>query len=541
MICNFNVEDLGVIIEADLCIVGGGMAGLSLAREFLGTDVQVCVLESGGFDFEAETQDLYEQENVGLPRSPQAISRLRLFGGSSALWAGRCAPLSKQDFAKRDWVTQSGWPIEHESLTPYYLKANQVLGLGPHVYDSRLWKLLDTPHPDPFQAHKLQDQFWQFSSSWMNPKGPVRFGRDFRAELEQAENIQILLHANVFDIVSEGQGQHVTELQIKTLNGWQGSAKARHYVLACGGIENSRLLLASQGDIPTGLGNQNDQVGRYFMEHPRGTCAEVVGKESDIERLQKRCGHHWLDDARGKRHVYLSGVGASDTLQRKQGILNVDVSLVVEENVESGTRAAERLLKGGSSDKGEDAWLVLKDLDEVASNSVRRYVQQRPPIIEAKKVSLECHVEQAPNKDSRITLSSEKDALGMPRSKMNWVLGQQEQRTIQELTIAIGAEFGRLQLGRVKLADWVMDPGENWTRGVQDVAHHMGGTRMSTSPHSGVVNGDCKVHQTDNLYIAGSSVFPTSGCVNPTLTIVALSIRLADHLKQRLQSSRRSA
>ncbi len=536
MIEDFRDADSGAFIEADLCIVGAGAAGLTLATEFIGTGIRVVVLESGGFNLEMPIENLYEIENTGLPRSPQVVSRLRYFGGSTNMWAGRCAPLTELDFAPREWVDESGWPIEHASLRPYYLRANKVLGLGPHIYDNRLWKILDEPHPVPFQESKLKTQFWQFSSSPVNPKEPVRFGRDFKGELEKADNIRVLLHANLVKIDTLGEGQHVSGMEISTLSGIRGRVKAKQFVLACGGIENSRLLLAAHEDNPAGLGNEHDQVGRYFMEHPRGTCATAVGEADELEAIQKRCGHHWYDDAHGRRHVYLSGIGASDQLQREQKILNCDVSIVATQDVDSGTLAAERLMKGQSADKAEDALRVLKDLGEVTSNAVRRYMQHRPPIVAATSVDFECHIEQAPNPDSRITLSEEKDALGMPRSRVHWVLSEQEHQTIKTFSMNLAAELARLKLGRIKLADWVLEGGESWTAGVQDVAHHMGGTRMSANPEHGVVDPDCRLHSTDNLFVAGSSVFPTSGCVNPTLTITALSLRLADHLKEVLKA-----
>ncbi|MGV6857528.1 MAG: GMC oxidoreductase [bacterium] len=536
MIEDFRQADSGAFFEADVCIVGGGAAGLTIATEFVGTRTRVCVLESGGFNLEMPIENLYEIENTGLPRSPQVVSRLRYFGGSTNMWAGRCAPLTELDFSHRDWVDHSGWPIEHASLKPYYLRANGVLGLGPNIYDNRLWKVLDELRPEPFHEGKLKTQFWQFSSSPTNPKDPVRFGRDFRAELEKADNIRVLLHANLVKMDASGEGQHVSGLEISTLEGIRGRVKAKQYVLACGGIENSRLLLAAQDDVPLGLGNEHDQVGRYFMEHPRGTCATAVGEGDELEAIQKRCSHHWYDDKHGRRHVYLAGIGASDQLQREVKILNCDVSIVTTEDADSGTLAAERLIKGQSADSAEDAFRVIKDLGEVTGNAVRRYMQHRPPIVAAKSLDFECHIEQAPNPDSRISLSREKDALGMPRSKVNWVLSEQEHQSIKTFSMNLATELARLKLGRIKLADWVLEDGAGWTRGVQDVAHHMGGTRMSESPQNGVVNTDCRLHSTDNLFVAGSSVFPTSGCVNPTLTITALSLRLADHLKERLKA-----
>lgn len=529
MILDFNQWPDGQVIEADLCIAGAGAAGLTLAREFLGSSTRVVVLESGGEIYDHATQSLYEMVNVGLPRGPEMVARVRQFGGSTNLWAGRCAPLSKLDFSQRDWVPHSGWPIQREDLDPYYERANAVLGLGPVLYDEGLYQAMGHDVPEAFSTDKLRQQFWQFSRGAQNNGQPIRFGADYRETFDKADNIQLFLHANLKEIVTDESGQRVTGLRVASLNGKSADVKAGRVVLACGGIENARLLLASRSVNPAGVGNDHDQVGRYFMEHPRGTSGLVVA--GNTEALQELCRHHWLETDSG-RQVYLSGIAAADAYQRRKQILNCDVSVVEYEDPESGTRAMERLLKSESGDYGDDIWRVMGDLADVAQNSYRRLVDKKPPIIDAEKIQFECHIEQAPNPLSRITLADDVDALGMLKGKMDWRLGEMEQKTIESFMTTLAAELARLNLGRVKIADWVLDRSSNWTQGVQDVAHHMGSTRMSSSPGTGVVDANARVHGVENLFVAGSSVFSTAGCVNPTYTLVAQSIRLADHLKK---------
>ncbi len=525
-------------IEADLCIVGAGAAGITLAREFIGSPLQVCVLESGGETFEPATQALYDMVNTGLPRAPQSVSRIRQLGGSTNLWAGRCAPLDPLDFQRRDWVPRSGWPIDRDTLAPWYARAVDVLHLGAPVFDHRLYPLAEEA-PPRFASDKLALRYWQFSHSLVQPGNPVRFGTEYRDELARAKNLRVFLHANLTDIDTGPQDtRHVRGLTVRSLKGNRTRVRARYYVLACGGIENARLLLASRATNPAGLGNDHDQVGRCFMEHPRGTCAVLRG--AGMARLQELCRHHWVDRG-GERYVFLTGLRARPEWQRERQLLNCDVSLVEHEVPDSGTRALERLLHHRSSHQGEDIWRVLRDLDEVARNAARRYLDHKPPRIAAREITFECHIEQAPNPDSRITLAAETDALGMPRGRMHWQLGELEHRTIAAFTRSLAAELARLGLGRLRIADWVLDGGDGWTRGVQDVAHHMGSTRMSNDPRQGVVTPDGRLHGTDNLYIAGSSVFPTAGCVNPTFTIVALTLRLADHLRGRLRREAASA
>ncbi len=518
-------------IEADLCIVGAGAAGITLAREFIDRPLQVCLLESGGLDFEPDVQKLYDMVNTGLPRAPQGVTRIRQLGGSTNLWTGRCAPLDPLDFQPRPWVPRSGWPFERATLLPWYRRAASVLDLGAEVFDDGLCRRAGET-PATLASDKLALRYWQFSRSRVLPGNPVRFGIDYRDELARARNLRVFLHATCTDIdTGPEHTRHVHRLTVRSLQGHHATVHARHYVLACGGIENARLLLAARGTNPAGLGNDHDQVGRCFMEHPRGTCATARG---DLRALRELCRHHWLDRD-GRRYVFLTGLRARPEWQRDRQLLNCDVSLVEHEDPESGTRALERLLHHHSLHAGADTWRVLRDLDEVARNALRRYRDHKPPQVAVRDVAFECHIEQAPDPDSRITLAEERDALGVPLGRMHWRLGELERRTIAAFARSLAAELGRLGLARVRIADWVLDGGDGWTRGVQDVAHHMGSTRMAQDPRQGVVNPDGRLHGTDNLYLAGSSVFPTAGCVNPTHTLVALTLRLADHLHHRLR------
>lgn len=513
--------------HCDLCIMGAGAAGITIATQLAESGQQIMLIESGGFNLDIETQNLYATENIGLNRVPQIATRQRYFGGSTHMWAGRSAPLSALDFETRDWVEHSGWPLTREDLDPYYERAGKVLGLGPGI-DDNIWTTLGEERPDPwFNQDKLRTQFWQFSQSPNNPKQPLNFGRDYRDFLDKSENIRVLLHANATNLQAVEQGNHVDYIDVKSLNGKQARIYSKRYVLACGGIENARLLLASNSVEAAGLGNRHDVVGRYFMEHPRGESGIVMG--DDLYTLGDKLNQYWLDSDTG-RHVYLAGVAASDTLQKSRSMLNCDVSLRISEDPESGTRAMERLMHGDSNATGSDIYRVLADLGEVFDSTQRRLLSKRPPVITPQKITFECHIEQAPNPQSRISLSDKKDALGSSLTRMDWQLTQQEHHAINTLSKTMATEFGRLKLGRVKLADWVLNSAPGWETNIQDVAHHMGATRMSDSVENGVVDKHCKVHSVDNLYIAGSSVFPTSGCVNPTLTIVALAIRMADTL-----------
>ena len=516
----------GTAFPCDLCVIGAGAAGIAIARRFAGHRASVVVLESGGFELESATQQLYDFENVGLPRSP--LTRLRYFGGTTGEWDNRCAPLSASDFAPRPWIDHSGWPLSLDELEPYYAAAHDVCGLKLNVYDESLPAILDARMPS-LDGSKLRNQFWQFS-----PGPPVRFGTAYRQELAASTTVRVLLHANATNIQVTPNGTAVEHVEARTLEGVTVRIRPRFVVLCCGGIENARLLLLSNRVEPQGLGNRRDLVGRYFMEHPRTECGVVAAR--DPYWLETTYSGYWRPPPDGAH--FLAGVALSPAAQAREEVLSCAAVFNYDEPF-SGTEALRRLFhraSGGDStaqDIARDVWRAMDDLGEVVINARRKFllpgrdIYRRPQAI-----TMTCDVEQAPNPDSRVTLSSERDALGQPRARIDWRITDLERRTVQALATAIGEEFGRLNVGRVKLPEWLID--RHAPAAFREVHHHMGTTRMAPGPESGVVSRDSQVFGIANLYVAGSSVFPTGGHVNPTLTIVALSLRLADHLASQL-------
>jgi choline dehydrogenase-like flavoprotein len=518
------------LIEADLCIVGSGPAGLSIAKEFANTSIQVLVLESGGLTEEMDTQSLYEIESVGVPRvMQQDIIRSRIFGGTSHVWTGRCAPFDPIDFESRSGVPYSGWPLDRQTLDPYLERAGVNLGLGPHCYDDRLWQHFQVQRPTPLlDTNLIQPTFWQFSKSRHDAGESMRFGRHF---MPDAPNIQVLLHANVTHINTNQAGTQVESLEVRTLEHKRACVKARAIVLCCGGIENARLLLASNRVWPNGVGNHQDTVGRFLMDHPG--C--VLGRfdPQQAAPVQDRFGHYWLDHAAG-RHVYLQGWALSPEIQTREGLLNC-AAFIEQYPAEDDPWNAMRRLRLATQQRRlstahlADGWAIASQPHRLAAGLYRR-MKHRPPLIKAKAIDLYCLVEQSPDPESRVTLSDRKDALGMPLSKLDWRISEQERQTVRRLGQLICQELQRLGLPQPVLADW-LDAQENWRSQFVDRAHPTGTTRMSVNPKEGVVDSNCQVHGVAGLFIAGSSVFPTTGHANPTLMLVALSIRLADWLK----------
>jgi choline dehydrogenase-like flavoprotein len=505
-------------VKADVCVIGAGAAGITIAKEFVGHSASVCLIEGGGLEFEADTQALYDGTNSGRPYYDLDVLRLRYFGGTTNHWAGACMPLDEVDFEERPGIPDTGWPIRRPDLDPYYERAHAVCRLGP--YDYRV----DTWQPDHAKVLRLDGSRITTVIMRVNP---VRFGQSYRAELEESSNVTVYLHANVTDLVASTERDRLDRIEATSLGGRKLYVVAKHFVLATGAIENARLLLANDRVRKAGIGNDHDLVGRYFMEHP--SVPSAILAPSDLS-----ADYALYIGAESGGRFFRGYLALSADLIRNEGLLNARVRVTQTsldvlaakqfEGVRSGGLIFNALAAGRMpANFGKHVANVISDIDDVVIYSYRRGFQ--PARL---AYSFLTELEQAPNASSRVTLVSDRDALGMPKVSLNWSMGELEKRTIRRFNDVLATEFGRSGLGRVRLLEDAADTSSPTLRGSW---HQMGTTRMHGDPRKGVVDANCLVHSVSNLYIAGSSVFPTCGYANPTLTIIALAIRLADHLK----------
>ena len=520
-------------IDADICIIGSGPAGLALALEFEHSFKKVCVLTGGGFDFTAETQDLYEGEQHpdSIDYFGLASCRFRQFGGGSSHWSARCARLSPSDLQKRDWVAYSGWPIEFSELASYYDRSESFFQLSTMGYGQDAGRWLGYPIM-PFAADRLQPLYFQIAG-----KPGVSFERFdpakvYENRLRQSKNIQVVLHAHVTHLQASVDARYVRNVEVVGLRGSEKTERPLHVraekiVLACGGIENPRMLLTANDIMSTGIGNQNDQVGRYFQEHARGPAATVMS-DQPLVSSSYLSGHRRRDG-----HMYKPGIMLAPEIIEKHKILSSGVLIHTEVEKNTGTdallHAISELRNGEFDELDDDLYKVVTDFDDVAANIYHRLVNGRSAQRPVREIWVETETEQAPNPQSRVVLSDERDELGIPRLEMNLQYLEIDKHTVEVMMRTLGAELAQHGLGRLKLEPWIEDKSvlaaDNFS------CHHMGTTRMGDDPALSVVDRNCKVHGMENLYVAGSSVFPTSGYVNPTNTLTALAIRLADHLK----------
>ena len=524
---------LPATLETDLCIVGAGAAGVTLASSLRTSGRDICLVESGGFAPDADTQALYDLRSVGYPPRPDYMSRAHYFGGSCNLWAGRSMALNPIDFESRSWVAHSGWPIPHEEVARYYPRAARILGLPD------LDRLADRDVPERLSQNEqaLLDGkvLVPTASAWA--RTPKRFGASYRSELRRAPNIRTILNLSVTRLVPNADGSAIDRIEAQTLDGLRVAIRARQFVIACGGIENARLLLVSRERLANGIGNQHGLVGRYFMDHPRAVYGRVhVNAGVQLPLLRGRP----LKD--GKLQV---GIGLSPETQRREGLLNHYVTFeeltsgYAEASYQSVVQTMKVVLRrghaGGRLDfarerlKSAPELIYLLSPKELIPHPLyRAYValRDRMPHRRGPRTYVAVYFcEQPPDPDSRVMLDSACDRMGVPLLKLDWRLGDSVRHSVVRLQELLARQLENTGSGRLEASDRDIS--------FTDASHHMGTTRMSEEPSQGVVDGDCRVHGMANLYVAGSSVFPSAGHANPTLTIVALCLRLCERVLAR--------
>lgn len=504
----------GETVRSDICIIGAGAAGITIAREFIDQGIDVALVESGGIDFDPDTQELYKGEDVDSWYSGLEAMRLRFFGGSTNHWDGNCRPLDPIDFYKRPGIANSGWPFGRNELIPFYQRAEAVCELEPFDYSVVEWAGTESDGPLPVAREALVTGVYRRSP-------PTRFGTRYHDELRHAPNVTVYLHANVLQLETNDAATHVTGARVSTLQGKKVNLTANVFILATGGAENARLLLLSDETQSEGLGNANDLVGRYFSDHLNTSPGTIVPVDSGIN----------IDAYDFRRRVY-GFLSMPEELVRQEQLLNVTIALeAIAFPAAKGVTSAKRLSESLSAGEAPDQFFtdmgnMILDVDDVVVATWRKMIDRSAPI---EKIRLHTRIEPAPNPENRVTLGQERDRFGQRRIRVKWRQGDLEYRSIKRAHELLALEAGRLALGRVTFS---LDSLEgDMPDNTYQSFHHMGSTRMHESETQGVVDADCRIHQIDNLFIGGSSVFPTFGCSNPTFTIVALSLRLADHIK----------
>jgi choline dehydrogenase-like flavoprotein len=568
-------------LTADVVIIGGGPAGYAVAAGLKDLPLEIVVLESGLEDWSEAHEALNTVDSVGEPAGVGRVARRTEFhmggmsqwaaeqqgfgvrrrglGGSSEVWAGKSAAFDDLDFNVRPWMAYSGWPFPKSHLQPFIDRAAEMLNLGPNHYDEKLWDAVGVSAPEPLlNPQILRSFFWQFARARHDRLDFMRFKRAFTAL--DTPKVRIVLNATVRCLYPTRSGACIQEAEATTLAGAAYRIRARTFVLATGAIETPRLLLNSGRLTGHPFGNAHDLVGRFLMDHPSATIGQF--RLADCGAINRRFGFYGISHS-GQTHMYQHGLVLSPEVQRREGLLNCAAYMMEQRAPDDPWEAIKRLLRHQSVHLVADALAVLMGsglvLRGVGSSLAARgawysrvnqrlidMMIRRPPNAVVREfrdrglphkltgISIDAITEQRPDPNSRIVLGERLDPLGVPVPRIDWRIDEQATRSLMRMGQLIDQEFARAGLPQPILESWVVK--ERAADGqIIDMAHTAGTTRMGERPELGVVDPHSGVFGFDNLYVAGASVFPTIGHANPTLMILAMAIRLADHLKSRLR------
>jgi choline dehydrogenase-like flavoprotein len=507
----------------DLCIVGAGPAGITLALELEATGVRVCLLEAGGAAYEAESQRLFEGEVMAAQYPALRDTRLGAFGGSTVVWAGWCRPLEPVDFEPREWCSAGGWPFGIDELSPYYARAHEICGLAAFDYNPERWS-----------AVLGHDRLLAGDATFANQIFQVQaqnFGHRYRERLERSKSIDLVLHAPVTGLRLE-RGT-CTAVDVRTLEGHQFAISANSFVLAAGGLENPRLLLLS-GDPPAAApGNAHGLVGRYFSDHPYIDPGTLVLREPSALRFYRLSPITSSREGGSVRGVLALRREVSERERLMHGAFFFHPRyeshrVFARHEVKAFLRLWNKWKKRAVPGAGwAHARRVARSPHLVAHALARKLAVGDGP---ANRWRLRAMFETAFRFENRVTLSDKYDRLGRRRARVEWHLGDTDIDNMRRVTRLLDQAVREAGVGHLELA--FPDEPSDWRNATEGGLHHMGATRMHVDPKQGVVDENSRVHGTSNLFVAGSSVFPSGGYANPTLTIVALALRLGDHLKR---------
>ena len=545
----------GSALETEVCIIGGGPAGIAIARELAGTTISVILVETGGWRSSKSTQSLNDAELMSSGHPPPQMYRERRFGGSSTIWGGRCVPLIRSDFEPRSYVANSGWPISYDELLPYYSRALTYCEAGEFVFDPGCLKQAG-PIVEGLASPEIAVGLERFSP-------PTDFGRRFRSDLRQSSRQKILLESTCVRLSSGDSGRIAEAVECSTVAGNNFRICAKYVIVAAGGLESARLLLASNDRFPEGFANSSGALGRYYMSHLEGTLGYLkVGPGRKVMWDFARTS----DGVYAKHHIRLS-----DELQRRRQLRNMIFRLhhanpmdprhgdpvlslmyvakrfILPEYRRKITtvelEVLERLPKGRAlltrhmANIASKPWPLLRFVSSWLYKRHARYRRVPYVALHSKHgvYPLDYNAEQTPLYDSRISLTHDKDRFGVQKLRIDWRVCPEDLASIAASYRQMRDSLASTTAAAIAYDDDALD--ESVKQVVAVGGHHIGTARMSSDPKRGVVNPQCRTHDVENLYIAGSAVFPTSGSANPTLTIVALAIRIADQLKTALRSS----
>lgn len=510
--------DLSGVISGGVVVIGAGAAGLTLAQAMIEHIDDVVLVEAGGLDLDGPTQNLYAGQSTNIPYYDLSSCRLRYFGGTTNHWAGYSRANDPIDYEERPEAGLPGWPVTHDELAPYIAQAAEKLGLSSAFFDPA--HLLESRGISPRGLMERHSD--RFETKVFQIAHNRRLGPNHLDEFRTNDRLRVILNLNATRIALSPDGRSVSHIDAITLDGQRVRLEGRLFVLCCHAIENARLMLASDDVMPMGVGNLHDHVGRYFMEHTHLFSSRLV-PSPDFPKIYDF------------KYTIQQGINVNigfnaDTLRREEMLqyyCRFNAVYVDEEAEQSARRAYAGMMEPGDLEFLRDVADVLADARGFLGYGLTKGGMHRLPDF----FEIEHRIEQAPDPESRVLLSDERDALGSRRADLQWRTNDHDVHTFRRGQEILAEEIAALGYGRLQLEPIDRAVVEAKMKGHY---HHIGTTRMSARPEDGVVDRDCRVHGIENLYVGGSSVFTTAGYSGPTMMIMGLALRLGDHIRERL-------
>jgi choline dehydrogenase-like flavoprotein len=519
---DLETRGLQSAFRSDICVIGGGVAGILLASRLGQSGRHVHLLEAGGLEFEERSQRLYRTEMAGQPHSGAAQGRFRTFGGSSTRWGGQLLPYTEDVLHPDSRLGLPNWPIELAELEPYYLEVQQAMGVSTSPFSDELLKEFNCELP--FQSSRVRLRF-----SKCAPFISRNLAKTLGKQCLASKTVTVFTHANALSIDVNGNGQAAVAVTVTNYGGVRYKFVANEFAICTGTIEASRLLLASTAVCPEGVGNCRGQVGRYFHDHVGVRAAEIAPE--DRKRVIRTFAPYVRDGT-----SYRFKLEATAKLRVERSLLSVAAQFSIEEPAGSGADLIRRVLLGIQQGRlNRDLQRDMLGMPAASREIVkliiaakfcnRRYVSKLASVV------LDIDVEQRPDCESRIRLGEETDALGMRKAILDWRISGEERESLRCYAQELDALFREYRLASIRWKPQVGAEGDAWHDGNRvDTFHMMGGTRMGVDPASSVVDSSLRVHGLRNLSVVSCGVFPTGGSSNPTFTMMALALRLADRL-----------
>jgi choline dehydrogenase-like flavoprotein len=504
--------------DSDICVIGAGIAGLVLSRRLASYGFHVYLLEAGGPELEERSQELYKSEMRGKLHGGTTEGRFRTYGGASTRWGGQLLSYPDEVFRERALFGGIGWPISQGDVRPFYPEIFKIMGVNELGFGDDLMERFGTRKA--VQSPDVRVRFSKFA-----PFSRRNLAKTLGKECLASDRVTVFFHANATTVDLAPDGTKILSVTVRNYQGGEFKFRAREYVICTGTIESSRLLLSSTSVHPGGVGNQTDQVGRYFHDHVTVKALSLGKKSKAI--FAKYFSPYYIEET-----LHSPKLEATPALQERLGLPEVMAQFFIHEG-DSGFGLLRQTLVNLQRGKLEPR--IIKEFPSLVGGAVRMAyalkVKGRRVISDNAGISMNIETEQTPRPDSRIQISDELNAVGIRKTIVDWKVSLEDGEAMRRYAGA--ADLFLRALGMTDL-EWKPGPQDDpraWVEAGEDILHPMGGTRMGTSPENSVVDKDLCVHGVENLFIASCSTYPSGGSSNPTFTMMALACRLADFFK----------